>query len=126
MGYQYHVIQGNVGREPEMRYLPNGTPVCSFTVAVNKQWTSADGEKKEAVTWVKCTCWRKLAEAVTQYVVKGMSVLVDGDDLTASSWTGQDGTAKATLELTARTVKFLSKSGEAQEAAAEDESGIPF
>ena len=126
MGYQYHVIQGNVGREPEMRYLPNGTPVCSFTVAVNKQWTSADGEKKEAVTWVKCTCWRKLAEVVSQYVTKGMAVLVDGDDLTASAYTPKDGgEPKATLELTARTVKFLSR-GEAQEAAPQDENEVPF
>ena len=104
--YQYTVIAGNVGRNPEMRYTPGGDAVCDFSVAVNRRWTGQDGQQQEKTTWFRVTCWNKLAETVNQYVTKGRQVLVTGE-VDASAWVGDDGEARATLELTARDVKFL-------------------
>jgi single-strand DNA-binding protein len=123
--YQSVTIIGHLGRDPEMRYTSSGVPVTNFSLATSRKWTDAAGAQQEKTTWFKISAWRKLAETCNQYLHKGQLVMVEGE-IDASAWTGQDGTAKVTLELTARTVKFLSKSGEAQEAAAEDENGVPF
>ena len=123
--YQSVTVIGYLGRDPEMRYTSSGVPVTNFSVATSRKWTDAAGAAQEKTTWFKVSAWRKLAQTCNQYLHKGQLVMVEGE-VDASAWTGQDGTAKATLELTARTVKFLSKSGEAQEAAAEDENWVPF
>ena len=124
--YQSVTVIGHLGRDPEMRYTSSGVAVTNFSVATSRKWTDAAGAAQEKTTWFKVSAWRKLAETCNQYLHKGQLVMVEGE-IDASAWTGQDGTAKATLELTARTVKFLSKGGEAQqEAAAEDENVIPF
>jgi len=129
--YQYTVIVGNVGRDPELRYTPDGTAVCDFSVAVSQRWT-ANGEQKEKTTWFRVTCWRQLAEVVNQYVTKGRQVLVTGE-VDASAWVGDDGEPRAQLEITARDVKFLGQRGDAdggQEApgrgAQQKRGGIPF
>ena len=124
--YQSVTVIGHLGRDPEMRYTSSGVAVTNFSVATSRKWTDAAGAAQEKTTWFKVSAWRKLAEVCNQYLHKGQLVMVEGE-IDASAWTGQDGTAKATLELTARTVKFLSKGGEAQqEAAAEDENSVPF
>ncbi len=104
--FQQCIIVGNLGRDPEMRYTPDGTPVTSFSVAVSRRWTSGDGGQGEKTWWFKVTCWRKLAETTNQYLKKGRQVMVIGE-VDASAWTDQSGAARATLELTAREVKFL-------------------
>lgn len=106
--YQYTVVAGNVGRAPEMRYTQGGQAVCDFSVATNRRWKSKDGEQQEKVTWFRVTCWGRLAETVNQYVEKGRQVLVTGE-IDASAWVTESGEARATLELTAREVKFLGK-----------------
>lgn len=108
--YQRTLVIGHVGRDPEMRYLPNGTPVASFSVATTRKWKNANGEQQEKTTWFKVTTWRKLAETCNQYVTKGLLVLVEGE-IDASSWMGQDGKPRATLELTALNVRFLGSRG---------------
>jgi single-strand DNA-binding protein len=98
-------------------------------VAVNRKWTdSKTGEQREKTTWFRVSAWNKLAETCTQYVHKGMRILVSGE-VDASAWIGQDGEAKATLELTARDVKFLgSKDGDRANAPEGEEelNDIPF
>ena len=124
--YQSVTVIGHLGRDPEMRYTSSGVAVTNFSVATSRKWTDAAGAAQEKTTWFKVSAWRKLAEVCNQYLHKGQLVMVEGE-IDASAWTGQDGTAKATLELTARTVKFLSKGGEAQqEAAPQDEDSVPF
>ena len=108
--YQKLVIVGNLGSDPEMRFTPDGTAVTSFSVAVNRHWTAKDGSQGEKTTWFRVTAWRKLAETCNQYLSKGRTVLVEGE-VEASAWTGKDGEARATLELTARNVKFLCGTG---------------
>jgi len=106
--YQSTTIIGNLGNDPDMRYTPSGVPVCSFSLAVNRSWTDNDGNRQEKVTWFRVTAWRKLAEVCTQYLAKGRQVLVIGDDLEARAFTDRAGENRASLELTAREVKFLS------------------
>ena len=123
-------IIGFVGQEPQMRYTEDGTPVTNFSVAtrqvVSKErvtgcpagWKeSLNGKNWELTTWFRVTAWRKLAEAVNNFLEKGSQVFVEGElrgDAVDGSqnpriWTGNDGEQRASYEVTARTVKFLGK-----------------
>lgn len=108
-GYQYTIIIGNVGRDAELRYTPQGVAVCDFTVAVSRRWNDKNSnEQREKTTWFKVSAWRGLAETASQYVKKGMQIMVAGE-VDASAYTGQDGQARASLDLTARDIKFLGR-----------------
>jgi len=123
-------IIGFVGQDPAMRYTPDGTPVCNFSVAtrqvVSKErvadcpsgWKeSLNGKNWELTTWFRVTVWRKLAEAVNHYVGKGQQIFAEGElrgeaesgTQNPRIWTGNDGEQRASYEITARTVKFLGK-----------------
>lgn len=117
-------IIGNIGRPPEMRFTPNGNPVTSFSVAVNRVYTNPEGEKKEEVEWFNVVCWQKLAETVNQYCTKGQLVFVEGRFQTRS-WQTEAGETKYRTELVANRVLFLSKPGEASESAAGREESAP-
>lgn len=116
--HQIVIIVGNVGKDAEMRYTPQGKAVTSFSVATNRQYTAANGEKVKETTWFRVSTWDKLAEVCGQYVKKGSKVLVEGrliaDKTTGGPrvWTKQDGTAGANFELQADTVRFLSSANE--------------
>lgn len=139
----YHkiLIVGNLGRDPEMRYTPDGTPVTNFSVATNRKWTNPDGSQGEETVWFRITAWRKLAETCNQYLQKGRQVFIEGrmqpDKNTGGPriWTGNDGVARAQYEVTAETVRFLGGRGEAaapveapgvEEPPTEPEEEIPF
>jgi len=105
--YQYTVIIGNVGRDPQLRYLPDGQAVCNFPVAVNRRWTDRQtGEQRSKATWFNVSCWGKLAENIHLYVTKGRLVLAEGA-VEARAWTDREGNPRANLELRATDVKFL-------------------
>jgi len=132
--YELTLIVGRVGRDPELRMTPHGLPVTNFSVAVNHRYTDPQGQLQERVKWYRITAWRKLAEACALYVKKGQRILVEGE-VDASAWVdSKDGSARAVLELTATTVRFLSEreepsDGGAQQtpsASAESEPGSPF
>lgn len=89
---------GNLTRDPELRYTPSGTGVCSFSIATNRNWTTDTGEKKEEVEFHRIVAWNKLAELCSQFLVKGRKVYVEGR-LATRSWTAQDGSAKSTTEI---------------------------
>lgn len=107
--YQKIIIIGNLGRDPELRYTPQGSPVCNFDVATNRK--GKDGEQTTA--WFRVTAWGSLAENCNQYLAKGRQVLVEGelrpDPETGGprTWTRNDGTTGASFEVNARVVKFL-------------------
>jgi len=105
--YQQITLVGNLGNDPEMRYTPSGVPVTSFSLAVNKSWTGQDGQKQDKTTWFRITTWRKQAEIVSQYLTKGRQVLVIGEVEEARPWTDKDGNQRASLEVTATTVRFI-------------------
>ncbi|MBT3339248.1 MAG: single-stranded DNA-binding protein [Anaerolineae bacterium] len=112
--YQKLVIVGNLGRDPEMRYTPSGQAVTNLNIATNRQYTSNSGEKVKETTWFRVSVWGKQAETVNQYLSKGSKVLVEGrlsqDPATGGPrvWTGTDGAPRASFEMTAQTVRFLS------------------
>ena len=89
---------GNLTRDPELRYTPSGTAVCSFSIATNRNWTTDTGEKKEEVEFHRIVAWNKLAELCSQFLTKGRKVFVEGR-ITTRSWTAQDGTQKQTTEI---------------------------
>ena len=116
--YQKLTIVGNVGRDPEMRYLPDGRPVTSLSVASNRKWNDkATGEQKEETTWFRVSVFGNQAEAVNQYVSKGRQVLVEGrlnPDATTGGprlFTRQDGSVGSSYEVVADTVRFLGSNG---------------
>ncbi len=112
--YQRIVLVGNLGRDPEMRYTPNGTPVTSFSVATNRKYTASDGQVRDETLWFRISVWGKQAETCNQYLAKGRSVLVEGTLIGDENggpriWTGQDGKPRASFEVRAQTVRFLSR-----------------
>ena len=130
--YQRTVVVGHLGRDPEMRYTQEGTPVTSFNVATTRRWTSREGEAREETTWFRVSAWGRQAEVCNQYLSKGRLVLVEGT-VNASAWKGRDGEARASLELRAERVVFLGGRGEPVEADTGAEVGedvgedeIPF
>jgi len=114
--YQKLIIIGNLGRDPEMRYTQDGTPVTSFSVATNRRWTDASGQQQERTVWFRVSAWRRLAETCNQYLSKGRRVLVEGEIQEPRVWQGQDGQWRASLDVTARAVKFLGGRGDAAAA----------
>lgn len=137
----YHtiIIVGNLGRDPEMRYTPNGQSVTTFSVASNRQYQNSEGQNVKETIWFRITVWGKTAETCNNFLRKGSKVLVEGrltpDPSTGSPriWTKQDGTSGSSYEVTASTVRFLTSRGEAeggmpsQDAGdAGDEDSIPF
>jgi len=110
--YQNLTIVGNLGQDPELRYTPQGDAVTNFSLATNRTWTGADGEKKSAVTWFRVTVWGKSAEACNQYLAKGRQALVVGtlqadDSGNPRIWTDNSGNPRTSYEVRAQTVQFL-------------------
>lgn len=89
---------GNLTRDPELRYTPQGTAVCTFGLATNRQWTTEAGEKKEEAEFHRIVAWNKLAEICSQLLFKGRRVFVEGR-LQTRQWTGKDGTPRQTTEI---------------------------
>lgn len=103
-------IVGNLTRDPELRSTRDGISVCSFTVAVNRRTRNAEAGQPEA-DFFRVTAWRQLGENCAKYLAKGRKVSVTGS-VSVSAYTAQDGTARASLEITADDVEFLSPRGE--------------
>jgi single-strand DNA-binding protein len=136
MTYHTVIIAGNLGRDPEMRYTPEGKAVTSFSVAVNDDYTNNNGERIKRTIWVRVSAWGKQAETCNQYLKKGSKVLVEGrltaDPATGGPrvWTGQDGSPRASFEVSAGTVRFLSPRSETEgggmgSTPAADDAGAP-
>ena len=129
----YHtiIIVGNVGKDPEMRYTPSGQPVCNFSVAATRNYTRGE-EKVDETTWARVTTWGKQAEICNQYVKKGNKVLVEGrltaDPATGGPrvWTGKEGSPRASFEVTANTVRFLSSRSDSEGHGTDMDAGGSF
>ena len=94
------LVIGNVGSDPEMRYTPNGTAVTSFSLATNRVYTTASGERKEETEWFTVNAWGREAENSNQYVTKGMKIYAEGR-LKTDTWTGNDGQNRFRLQINA-------------------------
>jgi len=89
---------GNLTRDPELRYTPQGTAVCTFGLATNRQWTTDTGEKREEAEFHRVVAWNKLAELCAQLMTKGRKVYIEGR-LQTRAWTAQDGNQRQTTEI---------------------------
>lgn len=141
MSFNKVILVGNLGRDPELRYTPQGTPVASFSMATNERRKDKAGEMQDHVTWFRVTLWGRQAETAAQYLVKGRPVYIEGR-LRVEEWTDRDGKARHTLEVHATDMQFIGGNaieGERSRAAAaasggstaaddgeEDDSEIPF
>lgn len=134
MSWHQTIVIGNLGRDPELRYLPSGIAVCDFSIAVSETWTDrSSNERREKTTWYRVSAWGALGETCSKYLAKGRQVMVVGT-VEARGYTNNAGEAAASLELRARDVRFLGSRNEAGGSGsyddfappAEDMGDIPF
>lgn len=126
------IIVGHLGKDPEVRYMPNGDAACNFSIAVTESW-SKDGEKKEQTTWYRVSAFKKLAEICGQYLKKGSPTMIVGK-MQERKWTDKEGKEHTTWELRADTMQMLGGRSEAKQEAKpaapgafdDFESDIPF
>lgn len=128
--YQKLIVIGNLGRDPEMRYMPDGKAVTSFSIATSHRYTNpTSGQQVEETTWFRVSVWGRMAETANQYLSKGSKVLVEGrirsDPKTGGPklFTRQDGSVSASFEVTADAIKFLSARGEASSSGGFGDEG---
>ena len=100
------ILVGNLGRDPEIRYLPSGDPVANITIATSSRFKGKDGNMVEETEWHRVTFFGKLAEIVGQYLKKGRSVYVEGR-IQTQKWKNKEGVDQYTTEIIANEVKFL-------------------
>jgi single-strand DNA-binding protein len=110
MSYNKIHIIGNLGRDPELRYTPQGTAVCQFSVATNERRRDKAGEQQDITTWFRITAWGKQAETASKYLSKGRKVYIEGR-LHMEEWTDREGKARQTLEVNASEIQFLDGGG---------------
>jgi single-strand DNA-binding protein len=122
------LVIGNVGRDPEMRYIPSGKPVTSFSVATSRSWTNSEGERREETEWFNVVAWGNLAEICKQHLRKGQQVYVEGR-LQTRSWEDHEGRKRFRTELVASEMILLGGRrgvSEAIEATDVGEEEFPF
>ncbi len=100
------LLIGNLGRDPEMKYMPSGTPMTSFSVAVSRSWRTPEGENKDETEWFRVVAWQKLAETCNEYLRKGSKVYIEGR-LRTYEYQGQDGQPRQSVEVVANEMLML-------------------
>ena len=100
------MLIGSLGRDPEIRYMPNGDAACNLSVATSESWKDKNGEKHERTEWHRISMFGKLAEIAGQYLAKGSSVYLEGK-LQTRKWTDKDGVDKYTTEIIADRMQML-------------------
>jgi single-strand DNA-binding protein len=119
MSFNKIILVGYLGRAPELRYTPQGTSVCDFSVA-----TSDKRGEQEATTWFKVIAWQRLAENCAEYLTKGAQVYVEGR-LRLTEFTDRDGVKRSSLEVTATEIQFLSRTDQATNGNRQPTTGQP-
>ena len=105
-GFSKAIITGNITRDPEMRSVSSGTQVCSFSVAVNRNFRASDGTQKESVSFIDCVAWGKTAEVICQYAKRGTGILVSGR-LEQHSYETKEGQNRSRTEIVVEDFNFL-------------------
>jgi single-strand DNA-binding protein len=107
MSFNKIIIVGNLGRDPELRYTPQGVAVCNFSLATNEKKRDKSGEMQDVTTWFRITLWRNQAENAAKYLTKGSPVYIEGR-LGVEEWTDRDGKNRYTLEVQGTEMHFIS------------------
>ncbi len=116
------ILIGNLGSDPEMRYMPSGDAVTNFRVATTRRYKTRDGQQAEDTQWFGVSAWGRLAEITNQYLTKGSKVYVEGP-LSTRSWVGPDGQTRFSNEVRATEVQFLTPRGQTDSVPGGDPSG---
>ena len=127
------ILVGRLGKNPELKYIQSGAPVCNFSVATTETWKDKSGAKQERTEWINIIAWNKLAEICAEYLTKGMLVYIEGK-LQTRSWEDKHGGKRYATEVVADTLKMLGggdpKPGKSNEQGApraeQAEDDIPF
>jgi single-strand DNA-binding protein len=123
MSFNKVILVGNLGRDPELRYTPQGTPVCSFSMATNERRKDKTGEMQDQTTWFRVTLWGRQAETASQYLSKGRPVYIEGR-LRVEEWTDRDGKQRHTLEVHATDMQFIGGGRGAEEPPMEKAAAV--
>ena len=118
------IVIGHLGRDPEMRYTPNGQGVTSFSVASSRKYTTSSGEQREETEWFNCSAFGKLADTCNQYLTKGKQVYVEGR-LSSRTYQTQSGETRHSLDINVQDVQFLGQrdSGGSEAVGAAEAAG---
>ncbi|MBP7149777.1 MAG: single-stranded DNA-binding protein [Acidobacteria bacterium] len=104
------ILVGNLGRDAELKYLPNGTPLLEFSIATNEKWTDRSGAQQEHTQWFRITLWGRQAESLKTYLLKGKLVYVDGR-LRVRDFVDREGKTRYSLDVRADQVQMLGGGG---------------
>lgn len=122
MSFNKIILVGNLGRDPELRYTPQGIAVCNFSLATNEKKRDKAGEMQDVTTWFRVTLWRQQAENASKYLSKGSPVYVEGR-LHIEEWTDRDGNNRYTLEVQGTEMHFLSGGSRSEEYSSSAAAG---
>ena len=115
------ILVGRLGRDPEVRYTPNGVPVANFSIATSEEWKDKEtGEKRERTEWHRIEAWRRLAEICGDYLNKGKQVYIEGK-LQTDAWEDRDGNKRYTTKIVAQNMQMLDSAGKGGRAESMDE-----
>lgn len=118
------MLIGNLTRDPELRYTPQGTAVCTIGLATNRTWVTENGDKKEETEFHRIVAWNKLAELCSQLLFKGRRVYVEGR-LQTRQWTGQDGSQRQATEIVIEDMLVLDSRRQGEEGQGTYDEAVP-
>ena len=121
MSFNKITVVGNLGRDPELNYSPQGNAVCNFSVATNEKRRDKSGESIDVTTWFRITLWGKQAENASKYLSKGSPVYIEGR-LRVEEWSDRDGKSRYTLEVHATDMQFIGTNSSSGEGSGESQS----
>jgi len=119
------MVIGYLGRDPEMRYTPNGKSVVSFSIACDRSWKNADGEKQTETDWFNVVAWGDLAEICNKYLSKGSQAYIEGR-IQPRTWQDNEGQQRTSVDIVAQQVLLLNKKKESNLDGIEDDFDYPF
>ena len=120
------ILIGNLGSDPEVKYLSSGVPVANVSLATSESWTDKQsGERQEKTEWHRLVIWRKTAEIAGQYLRKGSKIYVEGR-LETRSWEDQSGQKKYTTEIVVNDMQMLDSRGDSMDRGGGGEAGPPL
>lgn len=119
------ILIGNLGKDPEVKYLESGTAVANFSLATSETYKDKNGERKTKTEWHNIVLWKGLAEIAEKYLKKGASIYLSGQ-ITTRAWENKDGETRYTTEIVGRELTMLGKSEVKENASQEDDDDLPF
>lgn len=120
MNVNFAIVGGNITKDPELRYTPNGTAVLEFNIAVNRKWKDKSGEMKDEVNFIGCIAWGKTAENINQYFYKGSPILVEGR-IKVDQWEDPEGKKRTKTKVLVERFNFCG--GKKKEETKEEDLG---